>query len=320
MYFIYIYCMEITEPLFERLGGRIALLRLLHHFYADVRQHQLLGPVFERQIENWPSTLKRLLIFGSSPSREPTGRRIPLVSATQLGTLLQDHRTVCVLNACKGGRSGADDPFAGTAQSLARQGIPAVIAMQRSVSDAAAIVLAQELYGALAVGYPVDAALTEARKMRPPAGTRGSGRSRRCTRGQTTGGCSTFQRDCCRIGRRCGPRRERRRARFRAGVLRRGSGAVLLRGENEVGEALAMLGGAGADDRRWLQNRRAERRRQIVVARAGLVPAVRTRESRAGRRASGLRSGPGPESNRQPRPGASAKRCRSSKARSPATR
>src|SRR5262249_19059781 len=70
-----------------------------------------------------------------------------------------------VLNACEGGRSGAEDPFAGTAQSLAQQGIPAVIAMQRPVGDAAAVVFARELYGALAVGYPVDAAVSEARRI-----------------------------------------------------------------------------------------------------------------------------------------------------------
>jgi hypothetical protein len=47
---------------------------------------------------------------------------------------------------------------------LIQQGIPAVIAMQFAVSDQAAIGLAASFYAALADGYPVDAALTEARK------------------------------------------------------------------------------------------------------------------------------------------------------------
>jgi len=45
-----------------------------------------------------------------------------------------------------------------------QQGIPAVIAMQFEVTDEAAITFAYDFYGALADGYPVDAAIAEARK------------------------------------------------------------------------------------------------------------------------------------------------------------
>jgi CHAT domain-containing protein len=88
------------------------------------------------------------------------------VSGGDLGTLLHDHRSLrmSVLNACEGARSSRTDPFSGVAQSLVLQGIPAVIAMQFEISDQAAISLAHEFYGAVADGYPVDAALAEARK------------------------------------------------------------------------------------------------------------------------------------------------------------
>lgn len=88
------------------------------------------------------------------------------VSGHDLGTLLHDHRPLrlTVLNACEGARASVEDQFAGTAQSLVRNGIPAVIAMQFRITDQASIMLAREFYGALADGYPVDAALTEARK------------------------------------------------------------------------------------------------------------------------------------------------------------
>ncbi len=88
------------------------------------------------------------------------------VSGQDLGTLLHDHRSLrlVVLNACEGARSSRTDPFAGTAQNLIQQGIPAVIAMQFEVTDEAAISLSREFYGAVADGYPVDAALAEARK------------------------------------------------------------------------------------------------------------------------------------------------------------
>ena len=38
-------------PVFARLGGRTRLLYLLRHFYADVRQHQEIGPIFAAQAQ-----------------------------------------------------------------------------------------------------------------------------------------------------------------------------------------------------------------------------------------------------------------------------
>ncbi len=88
------------------------------------------------------------------------------VSGEVLGTLLQDESTLrlALLNACEGARGSRSDPFSGTAQSLVRRRIPAVIAMQAAISDEAAKTFAYEFYRALADDYPVDAALTEARK------------------------------------------------------------------------------------------------------------------------------------------------------------
>ena len=96
------------------------------------------------------------------------------VSAQDLGVLLHDHPSLrlVMLNSCEGARTSRLDPFAGSAQSLVQQGIPAVVAMQFEISDEVAIVIAHEFYAALAAGYPVDAALAEARKA---AFTGGSG-------------------------------------------------------------------------------------------------------------------------------------------------
>lgn len=97
---------------------------------------------------------------------EDDANRGQVVSGGLLGTLMQDEKTLrlAVLNACEGARSAVDDPFAGTAQSLVQRGVPAVIAMQFEITDEASITLAHEFYSALADGYPVDAALAEARK------------------------------------------------------------------------------------------------------------------------------------------------------------
>jgi hypothetical protein len=88
------------------------------------------------------------------------------VGSQYLGMLLHDHESlrIAVLNACEGARSSKHDPFAGSAQTLVQQGIPAVIAMQFEIADDVAQTFAHELYGALADGYPIDAAVTEARK------------------------------------------------------------------------------------------------------------------------------------------------------------
>ena len=88
------------------------------------------------------------------------------VSGHYLGTLLHDEKSLrlAVLNACEGARTSTSDPYAGTAQQLVRQGIPAVIAMQFEVSERTAATLSREFYRSLADNYPVDAALAEARK------------------------------------------------------------------------------------------------------------------------------------------------------------
>lgn len=90
------------------------------------------------------------------------------VPGSVLATLLGDHFSMRLvfLNACEGATvSTADpDPFRGVATSLVQRSIPAVIAMQAEITDRGAVVLASEFYAALADQYPVDAALTEARK------------------------------------------------------------------------------------------------------------------------------------------------------------
>src|SRR6185437_14419029 len=68
-----------------------------------------------------------------------------------------------VLNACQGAQASATDVFSSTAATLLRRGIPAVLAMQFEISDAAAIEFGRSFYSAVADGLPVDAAVSEAR-------------------------------------------------------------------------------------------------------------------------------------------------------------
>lgn len=102
---------------------------------------------------------------GSLVFEQDTGQSL-LLTGEQLGALLHDHRALRLvfLNACEGATGDSSLSFAGVAQKLVQQTIPAVLAMQFAVSDAAAIALASEFYRALADGAPVDAATSEARK------------------------------------------------------------------------------------------------------------------------------------------------------------
>ena len=76
---------------------------------------------------------------------------------------LQAPPALVVLNACEGGRAIKDDPFAGVAQALVREGMPAVVAMQFKISDQSALVFSKEFYEALAQSDSVDQAVFEAR-------------------------------------------------------------------------------------------------------------------------------------------------------------
>lgn len=76
-----------------------------------------------------------------------------------------DHTSLrlALLNACEGAKGSDRDIFSSTAATLVRRGLPAVIAMQYPITDAAAIQFTQEFYGQIAVGQPIDGAVAEAR-------------------------------------------------------------------------------------------------------------------------------------------------------------
>lgn len=76
---------EPTLPIFERIGGRPELLKLLRHFYADVRQHTLLGPIFKTHIQDWPAHHEKIADFWSGLTGGP---------ATYGGGMVMKHLTL----------------------------------------------------------------------------------------------------------------------------------------------------------------------------------------------------------------------------------
>jgi tetratricopeptide (TPR) repeat protein len=150
------------QPMIDR--GQVTLQRLAVPTLSALQQHLRLnkvhvfhfighGKYFEQQQDG-------MLLL-----EDENGRGAP-TSGQHLGAILHDHNSLrlVVLNACEGARTSAEDPYTGVAQTLVRQGIPAVLANQFEIFEQAAITLAQEFYRAIADGLPVDAALSEARK------------------------------------------------------------------------------------------------------------------------------------------------------------
>jgi hypothetical protein len=87
------------------------------------------------------------------------------VDGGRLATLLRSSGVgLAVLNACDTAAAGFGNPYAGVAQALVRAGLPAVAAMQFPIRDTQAVAFARTFYRALADGWPVDAAITEARR------------------------------------------------------------------------------------------------------------------------------------------------------------
>lgn len=54
------------------MGGHPGLLAFIKPFYADVRQHAELGPVFNQQIEDWPAHLNRIAGFWARQTGGPS--------------------------------------------------------------------------------------------------------------------------------------------------------------------------------------------------------------------------------------------------------
>jgi len=111
-------------------------------------------------------------------NRDPTGpddveflvdvEKLEQLSAEEFADLFQNHLTMklIVLNSCLGAKLSSVRPLSGVVPRLFGREIPAVVAMQYPVLDAAAARFAAEFYGSLCKGYQrglVDVAVTNAR-------------------------------------------------------------------------------------------------------------------------------------------------------------
>jgi hemoglobin len=88
---------KLQPSLYERIGGRDGLAKFLQHFYADVRQHAVIGPIFNQQIHDWPAHLEKIGSFWGRLTGGPSGysgqmpmKHVPLgLDAQHFGAWLQ---------------------------------------------------------------------------------------------------------------------------------------------------------------------------------------------------------------------------------------
>jgi hypothetical protein len=111
-----------------------------------------------------PSTGKGVLLMEDKTGgpHRVSGEDLAVYLKDELGAL-----RLVFLNACKTAQTGAAggfDPFSGVATALIQSGVPAVLAMQFPVTDAAAITFSEIFYQSVAQGMPIDTAVAEGRK------------------------------------------------------------------------------------------------------------------------------------------------------------
>jgi hypothetical protein len=101
---------------------------------------------------------------GSVALRDEQGQRV-WVGGVELAEQLRDRTSLRLVfvNACWTARASSAASHAGVATALLGAGVPAVLAMQFAVSDAAALAFSRSFYGRLAQGDTIDAAVTEGR-------------------------------------------------------------------------------------------------------------------------------------------------------------
>ncbi len=63
------------RPLYDHLGGHQGILKLIRPFYADVRQHGELGPIFNAHIDDWEDHMAKITEFWALQTGGPSRYR-----------------------------------------------------------------------------------------------------------------------------------------------------------------------------------------------------------------------------------------------------
>ena len=91
------------------------------------------------------------------------GKAIEVPAETVVVNLHGRGVRLAVLGACEGARRDRFNPWTGIAPALVRGGLPAAVAMQSTLFDRSAIAFSSRFYESLALGQPIDAAVSAGR-------------------------------------------------------------------------------------------------------------------------------------------------------------
>ena len=89
--------MRAEQSLYDRLGGHAGILKLIKPFYADVRQHNVLGPIFNSHTTDWPAHM----ILPAQPEK--------LMNRS----VWNNSNGILPVNDCRPGRNGVPDGWRG---------------------------------------------------------------------------------------------------------------------------------------------------------------------------------------------------------------
>jgi len=92
------------------------------------------------------------------------GKSAPMPAAQLAVNLQGSNVQMVVLGACETGKRDAENVWSGVVTAVVEAAVPAAVAMQFSVWDDAAIAFARNFYQVLAAGFPLDYAVSEARR------------------------------------------------------------------------------------------------------------------------------------------------------------
>jgi hypothetical protein len=156
---------------FRRLPARHVEFRWVGGTYDDLFEEMQAGPwhilhfighggIELRRDETGEERPVGFLVMEGKPDAEGRPGEPRKVYANELGLALDERSLrLAVLNCCDSGKSASS-----VGASLVREGIPAAVAMQYPITDAAASRFSGMFYSSLARGKPVETALTIARR------------------------------------------------------------------------------------------------------------------------------------------------------------
>ena len=111
--------------LYERAGGHAKLAILVRNFYASLRVHPTLGPIFAAHVQDWPAHHARLTEFWSLQTGGPSEYRGRFLLAHAALNLRPEHFDGWLAQWRQSCRLHFDEPEAGEmiilAENLARR-------------------------------------------------------------------------------------------------------------------------------------------------------------------------------------------------------